>query len=83
MNEPKFKVGDLVYYRPTYCNAYADGSKHLGVIVEVKREGLPLFLNFPENEIFEFEYIIKWINTGYTSSLMGFNLEKLEAPKDT
>ena len=59
MNKPKFKDGDLVYYRPTYCNDYANGTRNLGVVIEVKREGLPLFLNFLENEIFEFVYLIK------------------------
>ena len=81
MSEPRFKVGDLVFYRPTYNNLYADGTKELGVVIGIVRESLPLFINFPDSEYFEYEYRIKWISTGYVSNLLGFNLEKLEEPK--
>jgi len=74
----KFEVGDLVYYKPTSQNFYADGTKQLGVVVEVIKDKAPLFVNFPEKEHFEYEYKIVWIHSGYTSRLLGFNLEKLE-----
>ena len=74
----KFKIGDLVYYRPTSENYYANGTKQLGIVVAIIKDYSPLFLNFPESKLFEYEYRIKWISSGYTSSLLGFNLEKLE-----
>jgi len=78
---PKFKVGDLVYYRPTNNNFYADGTKQLGVVVDICLDQTPLFINFPEKEYFEYEYKVVWINSGYTSMLLGFNLVKLENPE--
>ena len=81
-NDTKFKVGDLVFYRPTAKNNYADGTKQLGVVVEIIREQTPLFLSFPEQEIFEYEYKVKWINSGQTSILLYFNLEKLKVPEE-
>ncbi len=81
MNETimvKFEVGDLVFYRPTNGNRYADGSKQLGVVIEIKKDQTPLFLSFPEKEYFEYEYRVKWINSGHISNLLGFNLKKLE-----
>ncbi len=79
-SESKFKIGDLVYYRPVKDNRYADGTRQLGVVVEIITDQPPLFLSFPEKEIFEFEYKVIWINTGYSSKLLYFNLEKLKIP---
>ena len=79
---PKFEVGNLVYYRPSSDNIYADGTKQLGVIVDVRLDRTPLYINFPEKEYFEYEYKVIWISSGYTSILLGFNLEKLEKPEE-
>ena len=76
--DPKFKVGDLVFYKPSSQNFYADGTNQLGVVVEIYKDKAPLFINFPEKEYFEYEYKIIWINSGYVSKLLPFNLEKLE-----
>ncbi len=81
MNIGHFKIGDLVYYKPTNNNYYADGTKELGVIVEVFVDRTPLYVNFPEKEYFEYEYKVIWINSGYTSVLLGFNLKKLKIPE--
>ena len=77
----KLKVGDLVLYRPSSRNFYADGTKQLGVVVEVFVDRTPLYINFPEKQHFEYEYKVIWINSGYTSVLLGFNLEKLKIPE--
>ena len=82
MTEPRFKVGDLVFYRSTVENYYADGSKEIGVVLSVYRDTTPLYISFPEPNIFEYEYRIKWIQSGYISTLMGFNLEKVEIPQE-
>ena len=74
---PKFNVGDLVFYRPSVINFYADGTKKLGIVLDVYYDRNPLYVNFPEKQYFEYEYRVTWINTGYTSVLLGFNLEKL------
>ena len=74
----KFKVGDLVYYQPSIENFYANGTRELGIILEVIKDRTPLFLNFPDGYEFEFEYRVKWISSGYVSILLGFNLKKLE-----
>ena len=74
----KFNVGDLVFYKPSATNIYADGTKKLGVILDVYVDRSPLYVNFPQKQYFEYEYKVAWINTGYTSVLLGFNLEKLE-----
>ncbi len=77
-NMVRFKVGDLVFYKPTHGNRYADGSKQLGVVIEVLKDQTPLILSCPEKEYFEFEYRVKWIDSGHISTLLGFNLKKLE-----
>jgi len=77
----ELKVGDLVTYQPSLQNFYADGTKELGVVLEVLKERVPLFINFPEKNYFEHEYKIKWISSGYTSTLLGFNLRKVKAPE--
>ena len=77
---PKFSIGDLVYYMPSSSNFYADGTKKLGVIIEVRADENTLYQNFPEKDIFQYEYKVAWINTKYTSILLGFNLRKLEVP---
>ncbi len=76
-----FNVGDLVFYRPSSSNFYADGTKQMGVIVAVCADKTPLFVNFPEKEYFEYEYKVIWIDSGYTSTLLGFNLQKVEIPE--
>ena len=74
----KLKVGDLVIYQPSHQNFYANGSKELGVVLEILEERVPLYINFPDKNYFEHEYKVKWINSGYTSTLQGFNLKKIE-----
>ncbi len=76
----ELSVGDLVLYRPSSRNFYADGTKQLGVVVEIFIDRTPLHMNFPEKQYFECEYKVIWINSGYTSILLGFNLEKLKIP---
>ena len=78
----KLKVGDLVYYNPSTENFYADGTKELGIVLEVVRDRSPLFLNFPAGQEFEYEYKVKWISNGYVSVLLGFNLKKLEIKEE-
>ena len=60
---PKFSIGDLVYYMPSSSNFYADGTKRLGVIIEVRADENTLYQNFPERDIFQYEYKVAWINT--------------------
>jgi len=78
----KLKVGDLVFYRPTEDNRYADGEKQMGVILEVIEEANPLFILATETEEFADEYVVKWFKSGYTSKLLSFNLKKIEIPLD-
>jgi|TARA_R110001592_G_C13063491_1_gene741194 hypothetical protein len=78
----KLKVGDLVFYRPSEENRYADGEKQMGIILQVFEEANPLFVLRTETEMFADEYLIKWIKSGYTSTLMAFNLKKIEIPLD-
>ena len=78
----KLKVGDLVFYRPSEENRYADGQKQMGIILQVFEEANPLFVLRTETEMFADEYLIKWIKSGYTSTLMAFNLKKIEIPLD-
>ena len=80
MEVPKFKVGDLVFYKPTDSNKYANGEKQLGVILKIKKDVNPLFAICPETEIYATEYVVKWIDSGYTCSLLPFNLKKIEVP---
>ncbi len=82
MEIPKFKVGDLVFYQPSEDNKYACGEKQLGIVIKINTEANPLFVGFPETEMFACEYVVKWIKSGYTSSLLPFNLKKLEVPLD-
>ena len=77
VNLPYYDVGDLVYYNPSHDNFYADGTKQLGIIVEIITENAPLYHNFPDKEYFAYEYRVRWINSGYESVLLGFNLKKL------
>jgi len=78
----EFKVGDLVFYQPSQDNIYADGQRQLGVIVKIKKDTNPMLYNFPESDILCYEYVVRWIQSGYTSTLMPFNLKKLELPID-
>ena len=78
MNSSKFKVGDLVFYNPSSDNIYADGTKQLGVVIEILFDRTPLYINFPERNYFEYEYKVIWVSSGYTSVLLGFNLKKID-----
>lgn len=78
MGIKKFKVGDLVYYRASRDNKYANGENQLGVVVKVIVEANPLFAGHPDTEMFTSEYVVKWFKSGYTSTLLGFNLIKLQ-----
>ena len=82
MKEPKFKVGDLVFYQASEINRYANGERQIGIVLEIIPEVAPLFENLPDAELWMFEFRIKWIETGYTSTLHGFNLKKVEVPLD-
>ena len=82
MKEPKFKVGDLVFYQASEINKYANGERQIGIVLEIIPEVAPLFENLPDAELWMFEFRIKWIETGYTSTLHGFNLKKVEVPLD-
>ena len=77
----KFEVGDLVYYVPSNSNEYAQ-AKHLGVVIKIKKDSNPLFSLHKETAMFADEYVVKWIESGYTSTLLPFNLRKLEIPVD-
>lgn len=78
----KLKVGDLVFYRPSEENRYADGKKQMGIILRVFEEANPLFVLRTETEMFADEYEVKWVESGYTSRLLAFNLKKIEIPLD-
>jgi len=78
----KLKVGDLVFYRPTEDNRYADGQRQMGVVLEVFEEVNPLFVLRTETEMFANEYLVRWFESGYTSRLLSFNLKKIEIPLD-
>ena len=80
--QPKFKVGDLVFYQASEINRYANGEKQMGIILEVIPETAPLFEMLPDAELWSYEFRVKWIETGYTSTLNGFNLKKIEVPLD-
>ena len=82
MEESELKVGDLVFYRPTEENRYADGQKQMGVILEVFKEANPLFVLRTETEMFADEFLVKWFESGYTSRLLSFNLKKIDIPLD-
>ena len=69
MEESELKVGDLVFYRPTEENRYADGQKQMGVILEVFKEANPLFVLRTETEMFADEFLVRWFESGYTSRL--------------
>ena len=78
----KLKVGDLVFYRPTEDNRYADGQRQMGVVLEVFEEANPLFVLRTETEMFADEYLVRWFESGYTSRLLSFNLKKIDIPLD-
>jgi hypothetical protein len=80
--QPKFKVGDLVFYQASEINRYANGEKQMGIILEVIPETAPLFEMLPDAELWSYEFRVKWIETGYTSTLNGFNLKKIKIPVD-
>lgn len=82
MEREELKVGDLVFYRPSEENRYANGERQMGVVLQVIEEANPLFVLRTETEIFANEYVIKWFKSGYTSRLMEFNLKKIEVPLD-
>mgnify|MGYP003123369697 CR=1 FL=1 len=82
MEREELKVGDLVFYRPSEENRYANGERQMGVVLQVIEEANPLFVLRTETEIFANEYVIRWFKSGYTSRLMEFNLKKIEVPLD-
>ena len=82
MGTKKFRVGDLVFYQPSEENRYANGEKQLGVVIKVIAEANPLFAEFPETDMFSNEYVVRWFKSGYTSTLLGFNLIKLRIRLD-
>jgi|TARA_R110000803_G_scaffold56095_1_gene113259 hypothetical protein len=82
VEESELKVGDLVFYRPTEENRYADGQKQMGVILEVFKEANPLFVLRTETEMFADEFLVRWFESGYTSRLLSFNLKKIDIPLD-
>jgi hypothetical protein len=82
VEENELKVGDLVFYRPTEENRYADGQKQMGVILEVFKEANPLFVLRTETEMFADEFLVRWFESGYTARLLSFNLKKIEIPLD-
>jgi|TARA_R110001592_G_scaffold341527_1_gene630720 hypothetical protein len=82
VEESELKVGDLVFYRPTEENRYADGQKQMGVILEVFKEANPLFVLRTETEMFADEFLVRWFESGYTARLLSFNLKKIEIPLD-
>ena len=82
MKEPKFKVGDLVFYQASEINRYANGERQMGIVLKVTPEVSPLFEDLPDAHMWAYEFKVKWIETGYTSTLHGFNLKKIEVPLD-
>tara|TARA_R110000851_G_scaffold98852_2_gene213589 strand:- start:186 stop:443 length:258 start_codon:yes stop_codon:yes gene_type:complete len=82
VEESELKVGDLVFYRPTEENRYADGQKQMGVILEVFKEANPLFVLRTETEMFADEFLVRWFESGYTARLLSFNLKKIDIPLD-
>jgi len=80
--EPKFKIGDLVFYQASEINKYANGEQQMGIVLEIIPEVAPLFESLPNAELWCYEFKIKWIETGYTSTLNAFNLKKIEIPVD-
>ena len=82
LKKPVFSVGDLVFYQPSETNKYANGERQMGIILDIIPEVAPLFEVLPDAELWMYEYRIKWIETGYTSTLHAFNLKKVEVPLD-
>tara|TARA_R100000231_G_scaffold139298_1_gene120012 strand:+ start:84 stop:347 length:264 start_codon:yes stop_codon:yes gene_type:complete len=82
VKEPKFKVGDLVFYQASEINRYANGEKQMGIVLEVVPEVAPLFEDLPNASLWCYEFKVKWIESGYTSTLHGFNLKKIQIPVD-
>ena len=82
MEIPNFKVGDLVFYQPSEENKYANGEKQLGVVLKVKFDLYPLFKGIEGFEELGRVYVVRWFVSGYTSTLMGFNLKKVENSLD-
>ena len=80
--EPVFKLGDLVFYQPSEMNKYANGERQMGIILQIIPEVAPLFEVLPDAELWMYEYKVKWIETGYVSTLHAFNLKKVEIPLD-
>ena len=80
--DPAFKLGDLVFYQPSEMNKYANGERQMGIVVKVIPDVAPLFESLPNAHMWMYEYRVKWIETGYTSTLHAFNLKKVEIPID-
>tara|TARA_R100000900_G_scaffold69030_2_gene54925 strand:+ start:537 stop:818 length:282 start_codon:yes stop_codon:yes gene_type:complete len=82
VKKPVLKIGDLVFYQPSEMNKYANGERQMGIVLTIIPEAAPLFEALPDAELWMYEYKIKWIETGYTSTLHAFNLKKVEIPLD-
>ena len=80
--KPTLSIGDLVFYQPSETNKYANGERQMGIVLDIIPEVAPLFEVLPDAELWMYEYRIKWIETGYTSTLNAFNLKKVEVPLD-
>ena len=78
----KFEVGDLVFYRPSEDNKYANGEKQIGVVLEVIKDVNPLFMAIENSEIYMHEYVVRWFISGYTSTLLPFNLKKFKLTEE-
>ena len=72
-----YKVGDLVYYSP-HSLIREQEKKIIGAVVEVLTPTYKLFESSPRAERQpDFEYKVVWFKTGRISSILGFNLKKL------
>tara|TARA_R100001443_G_scaffold112607_1_gene126255 strand:+ start:218 stop:472 length:255 start_codon:yes stop_codon:yes gene_type:complete len=78
----KLKVGDLVCYKPSEDNKYANGEQQIGVVLRVIKDVNPLFMALENSEIYMHEYVVRWFVSGYTSTLLPFNLKKFKPPQE-
>jgi len=78
----KLEVGDLVCYKPSEDNKYANGQNQIGVVLRVIKDVNPLFMLIEDSEIYMHEYVVRWFVSGYTSTLLPFNLRKFKPPEE-
>jgi hypothetical protein len=81
MKVAKFKEGDLVFYHDLIEETFAKSDKQLGVVVKVYENVSPLFSHMEGGDKYLDEYLVVWIATGFRSTLLGFNLKKVEIPQ--